>query len=103
MGVLNTGLVYEVLSVVKRSRKGVWRPRPERHADRQERETGRRNPGHVIGQYPCHRVVNHAGRTAPGFCEHKDGLETEDVGFRENGCMDLAKTCGRCLYEQGDR
>ncbi|MBR2662910.1 MAG: MGMT family protein, partial [Clostridia bacterium] len=43
------------------------------------------------GDYPCHRVVNHAGRTAPGFYEQKQMLEAEDVRFRPNGCVDLAK------------
>ena len=27
------------------------------------------------GDYPCHRVVNHAGRTAPGWHEQRQLLE----------------------------
>lgn len=40
---------------------------------------------------PCHRVVNAAGRTAPGWPEQRTLLETEGVGFKANGCVDLAK------------
>jgi len=35
--------------------------------------------------------VNHAGRTAPGFHEQRQRLEEEGVGFRPNGCVNLAK------------
>ena len=41
------------------------------------------------GDYPCHRVVNHAGRTVPGWPEQRALLEQEGVGFRENGCVDM--------------
>ena len=41
------------------------------------------------GSYPCHRVVNHAGRTAPGWPEQRSLLAAEGVGFRENGRVDL--------------
>ena len=43
------------------------------------------------GDYPCHRVVNHMGRTAPGRHEQRGLLEAEGVGFRENGCVDMKK------------
>ena len=38
---------------------------------------------------PCHRVVNHAGRTAPGWPEQRALLEREGVRFKPNGCVDL--------------
>lgn len=41
------------------------------------------------GKYPCHRVVNHAGRTAPGWREQKMLLEDEGVEFKVNGCVDM--------------
>ena len=41
------------------------------------------------GDYPCHRVVNHAGRTAPGFAEQRFLLEQEGVCFLKNGCVDM--------------
>ncbi|MHB1314891.1 MAG: MGMT family protein [Christensenellales bacterium] len=40
---------------------------------------------------PCHRVVNHAGRTAPHFARQKELLLAEGVSFLENGCVDLSK------------
>ena len=43
------------------------------------------------GSYPCHRVVDHAGRTAPGFTDQRRRLEAEGVGFKENGRVDLSK------------
>ena len=35
------------------------------------------------GQYPCHRVVNHAGRIAPGWREQRFLLEAEGVEFKD--------------------
>ena len=41
------------------------------------------------GDFPCHRVVNHAGRTAPGWPEQRTLLEAEGVAFLPNGRVDL--------------
>ena len=38
---------------------------------------------------PCHRVVNIAGRTAPGWMEHRPLLEKEGVAFKPNGHVDM--------------
>lgn len=43
----------------------------------------------LYGEYPCHRVVNAAGRTAPGFSEQRERLEDEGVKFKPNGCVDM--------------
>lgn len=43
------------------------------------------------GDYPCHRVVNHAGRTAPGWHEQRQLLEDEGVEFKDNGCVDMKR------------
>ena len=43
------------------------------------------------GQYPCHRVVNHAGRPAPGWREQEELLREEGVELKRNGCVDLKK------------
>ena len=43
------------------------------------------------GDYPCHRVVNHAGRTAPGWNEQRQLLEDEGVEFKDNGCVDMKR------------
>ena len=48
------------------------------------------------GDYPCHRVVNHAGRTAPGWHEQRMLLEEEGVGFKPNGLVDMK----RCQWEE---
>lgn len=38
---------------------------------------------------PCHRVVNAAGRTAPGWSRQRPLLESEGVAFRPNGHVDM--------------
>ncbi|KGI61349.1 MULTISPECIES: MGMT family protein [unclassified Prevotella] len=38
---------------------------------------------------PCHRVVNAAGRTAPGWVEQPQLLRSEGVAFKSNGCVDM--------------
>ena len=45
----------------------------------------------LYGSYPCHRVVNHAGRTAPSWIEQKSLLEAEGVEFRTNGLVDMKR------------
>lgn len=45
---------------------------------------------------PCHRVVNSAGRTVPGWTRQRELLEAEGVRFKTNGCADLA----RCGWEE---
>ena len=55
-----------------------------------------RHVGHVLAAapegVPCHRVVNAAGRTAPGWDAQRTLLEAEGVRFRPNGCADLARS-----------
>ena len=46
---------------------------------------------HLYGDYPCHRVVNHAGRLAPHFPEQRARLCEEGVRFRENGTVDMRR------------
>ena len=48
------------------------------------------------GEYPCHRVVNHAGRLVPGWSEQGELLRREGVFLKENGCVDLALYQWRC-------
>lgn len=40
---------------------------------------------------PCHRVVNHAGRPAPGWPEQRGLLEAEGVTFRPGGNVDMKR------------
>ena len=43
------------------------------------------------GDHPCHRVVNHAGRTVPGWKEQRALLEAEGVTFLPGGNVDMKK------------
>ena len=95
-GVLNTDLIYEVLSVVAEIPEGRVATYGQiarlTGRDRNARLVGRiLGMSEYYGDYPCHRVVNHAGRTAPRFTEQRQLLEAEGVWFRANGCVDLAK------------
>jgi len=60
-----------------------------------------RQVGRLMSDAPAgvsaHRVVNAAGRTAPGWAEQRAVLEREGVAFRDNGCVDLR----RHLYIKG--
>ena len=94
--VLNTDLIYEVLSVVEEIPEGRVATYGQiarlTGRDRNARLIGRiLSMSEYYGQYPCHRVVNHAGRTAPGFLAQKELLLAEGIEFRPNGCVDLKK------------
>ncbi|NLC26651.1 MAG: DNA methyltransferase, partial [Fastidiosipila sp.] len=43
------------------------------------------------GDYPCHRVVNHAGRLVPGWWEQQRLLEDEGVTLKDADHVDLKK------------
>ncbi len=98
--VLEDRLAYEILSVVAEIPQGrvasygqiarlIGRDRNARLVGRVLRQA------ELYGQYPCHRVVNHAGRTAPGWDAQRPLLEAEGVVFRENGCVDMC----RCQWD----
>ena len=94
--VLNTDLIYEVLSVVSEIPEGCVATYGQiarlTGRDRNARLVGKiLSMSEFYGDYPCHRVVKHAGRTAPGFHVQRQRLEEEGVGFRPNGCVNLAK------------
>lgn len=40
---------------------------------------------------PCHRVVNKAGRTAPGWSRQRPLLEAEGITFKANGHVDMLR------------
>ena len=93
---MNEGIVYEILSAVEEIPEGRVASYGQ-IARLIGREKNSRLVGKVLsraelyGDYPCHRVVNHAGRLAPHFPEQRDRLEREGVTFRENGCVDMKK------------
>ena len=91
---LQETLAYEVLSVVEEIPAGkvatygqiarlIGRPRNARLVGR-------------ILRYPCHRVVNHAGRLAPGWPEQAALLAAEGVFLNQRGCVDLARDQWDC-------
>ena len=89
-------LVYEILSVVSEIPKGRVASYGQIAAligrEKNSRLVGKvLSQAELYGDYPCHRVVNHAGRTAPGFDRQRPLLEMEGVTFKPNGCVDMAR------------
>ena len=94
--ILNDHLIYEILSVVEEIPVGRVATYGQ-IARLIGREKNARLVGKVLGdasyygEYPCHRVVNHTGRLAPGWPEQRARLEEEGVGFRPDGCVDMKR------------
>lgn len=86
--ILNDDLIYEILSVVDEIPEGKVATYGQ-IARLIDRPKNARLVGRVLsmaeyyGKYPCHRVVNHAGRLAPGFEEQKKRLEAENIGMKD--------------------
>ncbi|MDD2970748.1 MAG: methylated-DNA--[protein]-cysteine S-methyltransferase [Lachnospiraceae bacterium] len=99
--VLDEDLIYEVLSVVEEIPRGRVATYGQ-IARLIGREKNARLVGKVLsqaeyyGKYPCHRVVNHAGRLVPGWQEQKYLLLQEDVSFRDDNHVDLKKFIWDC-------
>ena len=94
MKVLQENLIYEILSVVGEIPPGRVASYGQIARligrDRNARLVGKvLSMSEYYGDYPCHRVVNHAGRLAPGYREQRELLLGEGVLFRENGCVDM--------------
>ena len=94
--ILNDHLVYEILSAVSEIPEGCVASYGQ-IARLIGRERNARLVGKVLsmaayyGDYPCHRVVNHAGRTAPCYVQQRELLEREGVCFLPNGCVDMKR------------
>ena len=91
---LDNDLVYEILSAVSEIPKGCVATYGQIAAligrDRNARLVGRvLSVAEYYGDYPYHRVVNAAGRTAPHFWEQRALLESEGVKFKANGSVDM--------------
>ena len=101
MSKLDEALIYEILSVVEEIPEGCVASYGQ-IAKLIGRDKNSRLVGKVLsraefyGEYPCHRVVNHAGRIAPGWWEQRLLLEDEGVQFKENGCVDMKKYQWKC-------
>jgi len=92
---------YEVLSVVEEIPPGKVASYGQ-IAKLVGREQNARLVGKILsraeyfGSYPCHRVVNHAGRPAPGWARQRQLLLEEGVIFKRNGCVDMKKCQWEC-------
>ncbi len=95
--VLDDALVYEILSVVEEIPEGKVASYGQ-IARLIGRDNNARLVGKVLsqadgyGEYPCHRVVNHAGRLAPHFREQRELLLAEKVKFKDDDHVDV-RTC----------
>ena len=94
--VLDEDLIYEILSVVEEIPEGCVATYGQIARligrDRNSRLVGKvLSMAEYYGQYPCHRVVNHAGRPAPGWREQEELLREEGVELKRNGCVDFKK------------
>lgn len=92
----NEDLIYEILAVVEEIPRGKVAAYGQIAAmigrDRNARLVGKvLSRAELYGRYPCHRVVNHAGRTAPCWPEQRRLLEQEGVEFKPNGCVDMKR------------
>ena len=94
--IVDEALVYEILSVVEEIPKGKVATYGQ-IARLIGRDKNSRLVGKVLsraeyyGSYPCHRVVNYAGRLAPGWTEQRELLLAEDVGMKDETRVDLKK------------
>lgn len=94
--ILLEDLIYEILSVVEEIPKGSVATYGQ-IAKLIGRDKNSRLVGKVLsmsqyyGNYPCHRVVNHAGRLAPGWTEQRFLLENEGVTLKNENHVDLKR------------
>ena len=99
--VLQEDLIYAILSVVEEIPSGSVATYGQ-IAQLIGREKNARLVGRVLGMaehygnYPCHRVVNHAGRLAPGWDEQGDLLRQEGVPFLDDTHVDLKQCRWTC-------
>lgn len=94
--VLDEDLIYEILSVVEEIPEGrvatygqlaalIGRPKNSRLVGRVL------SMAQFYGDYPCHRVVNHAGRLVPGWHRQKELLADEGVELKDENHVDIKK------------
>lgn len=99
--VLQESLIYEILSVVEEIPEGSVATYGQ-IARLIGRDKNARLVGKVLsmaeyyGKYPCHRVVNHAGRLAPGWHEQGELLQNEGVSMKDDFHVDLKECRWEC-------
>lgn len=98
---LQEDLIYEILSVVAEIPEGCVATYGQ-IARLIGREKNARLVGKVLsmadfyGEYPCHRVVNHAGRLAPGWPEQAQLLKEEGVPMKDETHVELRQCQWDC-------
>lgn len=98
---LQEDLIYEILSVVAEIPEGRVATYGQ-IARLIGREKNARLVGKVLsmadfyGEYPCHRVVNHAGRLAPGWPEQAQLLKEEGVSMKDETHVELRQCQWDC-------
>ena len=99
--VLDEDLIYEILSVVEEIPEGNVATYGQ-IARLIGRDKNSRLVGKVLsmsqyyGKYPCHRVVNHAGRLVPGWTEQRFLLAEEGITLKDTYHVDLKKYLWNC-------
>lgn len=94
--ILREDLIYEILSVVGEIPEGRVATYGQ-IARLIGRDKNARLVGKVLsmaefyGKYPCHRVVNHAGRLVPGWQEQALLLKEEGVLLKDENHVDLKR------------
>lgn len=98
---IDEDLLYEILSAVEEIPEGCVATYGQ-IARLIGREKNSRLVGKVLsmaemyGDYPCHRVVNHAGRLVPGWEEQRRLLMMEGVPMKDENHVDIKK----CRWEE---
>lgn len=92
--ILQEDLIYEILSAVSEIPKGRVATYGQIARligrDKNARLVGRvLRMSHIYGEYPCHRVVDHSGRLAPGWHEQGALLQTEGVKLKDANHVNL--------------
>ena len=91
---MEESLIYEILSVVAEIPEGKVATYGQ-IARLIGRDKHARLIGKVLGmaekygEYPCHRVVNHAGRLVPGWPDQGVLLQQEGVELKDSRHVDL--------------
>ena len=94
--ILEEKLIYEILAVVAEIPKGKVATYGQ-IARLIGRERNARLVGKVLssaacyGDYPCHRVVNHDGRLAPGWQEQGNLLQQDGVQLKDETHVNLKR------------
>lgn len=94
--VMDEELIYEILSVVEEIPEGKVASYGQ-IAELIGRKKNARLVGKVLsmseyyGEYPCHRVVNHAGRLVPGWTQQRQLLISEGAVMKDEEHVDMRK------------